>query len=91
MALLEEFADIFTEPTGLPPVRDYFDRIQLLPETAPVAVRPYRYSARHKDKLERQCCVMEDNGLIRRSTSVFSSLVLLVKKANGSWRFCVNY
>jgi hypothetical protein len=57
----------------------------------PVAVRPYRYPALHKDELERQCTAMLDQGLIRRSSSAFSSPVLLVKKPDGSWRFCVDY
>jgi hypothetical protein len=34
---------------------------------------------------------MIENDIVRRSDSTFSSLVLLVKKPNGSWRFCVDY
>ncbi|XP_066320384.1 uncharacterized protein [Miscanthus floridulus] len=55
------------------------------------AVRPYRYPVLHKDELEHQCAAMMAQGLIRRSSSAFSSPVLLVKKADGSWRFCVDY
>ena len=51
----------------------------------------YRYHASHKDELERQCTTMLEQGLIQRSTSAFSSPVLLVKKADGTWRFCVDY
>jgi hypothetical protein len=34
---------------------------------------------------------MQQLGPICHSTSTFSSLVLLVKKSDGTWRFCVNY
>ncbi|KAI4302130.1 hypothetical protein MLD38_037914 [Melastoma candidum] len=90
--LLASFDDVFAEPHGLPPPprgRDH--SIVLLPGSQPVAVRPYRYPVTHKDELERQCAAMMDQGLIRRSSSAFSSPVLLVKKADGSWRFCVDY
>jgi hypothetical protein len=54
-------------------------------------VRPYHYLASHKDELERQCTAMLEQGLVRRSSSAFSSPVILVKKSDGSWRFCVDY
>jgi hypothetical protein len=90
-AVLDEFTSIFAEPVGMPPPRARDHRITLVPGSTPVAVRPYRYSAAHKDELERQCPAMLDQGIIRRRSSAFSSPVLLVKKADDSWRFCVDY
>jgi hypothetical protein len=89
--LLASFAKTFTEPHGLPPHRSRDHGITLVPGAQPVAVRPYRYPARHKDELERQCSAMLVQGLIRPSLSAFSSPVLLVRKHDGSWRFCVDY
>jgi hypothetical protein len=56
-----------------------------------MAVRPYRYPQLQKDELELQCKVMLAQGIIRPSTAAFSAPVLLVKKHDNTWRFCVNY
>jgi hypothetical protein len=76
--------DVFTEPRGLPPQRTRDHRIVLKPGTLPVAIRPYRYPAAHKDELEHQCATMMEQGIVRRSDSTFSSPVLLVKKPDRS-------
>jgi hypothetical protein len=90
-ALLADFQDVFAAPSCVPPERGRSHRIILKPDATPVAVRPYRYPAAHKDELEKQCDAMLCQGIIRRSDFAFSSPVLLVKKADGSWRFCVDY
>jgi hypothetical protein len=89
--LLAEFEDVFTTPTGLPPQRSRDHRVHLLPGTTQVVVRPYRYPQLQKDELERQCQALEQQGLIRRSSSVFLAPVLLVKKADGTWCLCVDF
>lgn len=69
--LIQEFDDVFAKPMGLPPIGTCDHRIHLLPGTMPVAVRPYRYPIIQKDEIERQCKLMEDQGLIRCSMAVF--------------------
>jgi hypothetical protein len=44
-----------------------------------------------KDEIERQVDKMLQDGLIVPSINPFASPVLLVKKNDGSWRFCVDY
>jgi hypothetical protein len=89
--LLLRFEPLFAEPSDLPPQRHRCHQIRLVPGTPPVAVRPYRYAHHQKQELEQQCATMLRQGVIRASLSAFAAPVLLVKKSDGSWRFCVNY
>jgi hypothetical protein len=89
--VLEEFADVLAAPTSLPPHREYDHTIPLLPNSALVNTRPYRYSPLHKDEIEKQVRTLLDTCLITNNTSLFASPVLLVQKKDGTWRFCVDY
>jgi len=89
--LLVDFEVVFSTPTELPPSRDCDHTIPLVLGARPVNVRPYRYPPALKDEIERQVEDMLNQGIIQPSSSPFSSPVLLVKKKDGSWRFCVDY
>lgn len=89
--VLDEFVDLFAEPSELPPHRACDHRIPLIPGAQPVAVCSYRYSPQLKSEIEAQVSEMLKTGIIQPSSSAFSSPVLLVRKKDGIWRFCVDY
>ncbi|KAL0303885.1 UNVERIFIED_CONTAM: Retrovirus-related Pol polyprotein from transposon.6 [Sesamum radiatum] len=90
-ALLSRFESIFSIPKGLPPHRSLDHHIHLLPNQPPVNIKPYRYPHFQKDIMAALIADMLDQGIIQPSTSPFSSPVLLVKKKDGTWRFCADY
>jgi hypothetical protein len=87
---LIQYDALFQAPSSLPPAPQRYHRIRLLPGTMTVAVRPYRY-AYTQEEIERQCADLLQLDIIRPSESAFSTLVLLIKKHDGSWRMCVDY
>ncbi|XP_017431908.1 uncharacterized protein LOC108339280 [Vigna angularis] len=89
--IMSNFDGVFREPQGLPPERKVDHRIPLKEGTEPISVRPYRYPHLMKTKIERQVEEMLNLGIIRPSNSPYSSLVILVKKKDRSWRFCMDY
>ncbi|PNX83132.1 retrotransposon-related protein, partial [Trifolium pratense] len=75
----------------LPPVRSQSHQIKLQPDHGAVSVRPYRYPHHQKEEIERQVKELLEAVVIRQSMSAFSSLVILVRKKDKSWRMCVDY
>lgn len=90
-ALLLKYGNVFEMPSGLPPSRAFDHSIPLVPEATPIKIKPYRYPHSQKTEIESMVTEMLREGLIEPSTSPFSSPVLLVRKKDGSWRFCTDY
>lgn len=82
---------MFSTPHGLPPNRPHDHHIHLIPNAGPVNARPYRYPHFQKEVMAKLIAEMLKEGLIRPSNIPYSFPVLLVKKKDGSWRFCVDY
>lgn len=81
----------FQKPTGLPPSREQDHSIHLHPGAQPMNVKPYRYPYFQKQVMEQLVAEMLKEGVIRPSTCPFSLPVLLGRKKDGTWRFCVDY
>lgn len=87
-ALLNRFSSVFGDPKLLPPHRQYDHSIHILPDVPPVNSKPYRYAPFQKNEIEKQVKEMLAAGIIVPSISLYASPVLLVKKKDGTWRFC---
>lgn len=59
--------------------------------SSPVRSRPYRVSPSEWAIIQKEVTVMLEKGIIRPSSSPWSSPVGLVRKRDGTWRFCVDY
>jgi hypothetical protein len=89
-AILRDYGDFFQEPKGLPPHRAQDHSITLHEGAQPVSVRPYRYPFYQKEEIEKIVQELLDSEVIQPSHNPFSSPVLLVRKAHGAWRICMD-
>ena len=60
-------------------------------EGEPLRCAPYRYSLEKREEIAKQVTEMIELDVVRPSKSPWSSPVVLVRKKDGSFRFCVDY
>ncbi|CAF1084247.1 unnamed protein product [Didymodactylos carnosus] len=68
-----------------------YRRIPIQPHHQPIQSYPYRKAAKETQVINEQVKEMLDNHVIRPSSSPGSAPVVLIKKKDGSPRFCVDY
>jgi hypothetical protein len=83
--LLQQYQALFEHPSQLPPSRSCDHAIPLIPGAGPIFSRSYHFAPTIKDEIEKQVHEMLAAGLIQKSSSPFSSPMLLVKKDN-TWQ-----
>ena len=86
--LLSKYSDVFHDNLGHTTlVTHKFDT----GSTQSIKQAPRRLPYVHRDEANRQVADMLQQGVIRPSTSAWSSPVILVTKKSGELRFCVDY
>lgn len=60
-------------------------------DARPIRRRPYRVSQTERGVIQREVDEMLKRDVIEPSSSPWASPIVLVKKKDGSWRFCVDY
>ena len=92
ISIIKEFPDVFpVDISGLPPDREVEFTIDLIPETEPISIPPYRMAPAEMRELKAQLEDLLSKGFIRLSISPWGAPVLFVKKKDGSLRLCIDY
>ncbi|XP_058775725.1 uncharacterized protein LOC131650000 [Vicia villosa] len=92
LQVVRDFPKVFPdEIPDVPPEREVEFSFDLVPGTIPVSMAPYRTSPSELTKLKKKLEEFLEKKFIRPSVSPLEAPVLLVKKKDGSMRFCVDY
>lgn len=87
-ALLEKYEEVFSDVPGKTTVLSC--KIRLTTEQ-PVHVRQYPLPLSAQDPLETEVKEMLRMGIIERTESAYNSPLVAVRKADGSYRICVDF
>ena len=82
---------VFQALPGLPPPQHHDHAITLKVGADIPNLRPYRYPHYQKNEIDKLVSEMLTSGIIRPSINPFASPIILVKKKDGSLRFCIDY
>ena len=86
-----QFADVFAEPSGLPPDRGVEHVIPLEPGAQPPFKRMYRLSPSELIEVKRQVTELLQKQLIEPSVSPYGAPLLFVLKKGGELRMVIDY
>jgi len=90
--LLAEYSDVFSHGDGdMGLTKVISHNILLAAGTTPIRQPTRRLGPEKENEVSRQVQDLLDRDLIEPAHGAWSSPVVLVKKKDGSWRFCVDY
>ncbi|UYV70144.1 K02A2.6-like, partial [Cordylochernes scorpioides] len=91
VSCLDEFIGIFDfGSTPIKPTSTVKHKINT-GDQSPIKQRPYRVAPSERRLIQDEVNKMIENLIVKPSESPWSSPVILVRKKDGTWRFCVDY
>ena len=91
MELIHKYQDVFSKCEG---DLGYFDKAKFVIDTGnskPIKQRAYRIPYAKREQIDKMVNDMLKSNVIRKSSSPWASPIVLVKKKDGSERFCVDF
>ncbi|GFX55818.1 retrovirus-related Pol polyprotein from transposon 297 [Trichonephila clavipes] len=89
--LLRKFSGLFTRTDKSTAAKTNVKHRIFTGDHAPINQRAYRVSPTERRIIHEEVQKRLDEGIVQPSESPWSSPVVLVRKKDGSWRFCVDY
>ena len=86
--LLDDFKDVLSNEPGKTAITEYNIETG---NANPVCLQPYRLPHAYRETARWDLQDMEQNGIIEPSSSEWAAPIVLVKKKDGTLRFCVDY
>ena len=91
-ALLAKYQDVFSKYEGDVGRTDLVKHsIPLIEGARPIRQPPHRLGPLKEAEADRQVTDLLEKGLIEPANGAWSSPVVMVRKKDGGWRFCVDY
>ncbi|XP_047485268.1 uncharacterized protein LOC125036565 [Penaeus chinensis] len=89
LKLLQEFLDLFTDTPQVTTL--VMHDVKLVPGAVPIKQSPYRMAPLKSQVLKTEIEYLLVAGIIEPSKSHWASPCVLVRKADSSWRLCIDY
>jgi hypothetical protein len=87
-AVLDKYSDVFTDKPGCTTLVDFKIHLNT---TDPIRIKGYPVPYNAREAVDEEVSKMLDLGVIEPSNSPYSSPVVLVRKKDGTNRFCIDF
>lgn len=91
LSLLQSFKHLFNDDITNLPQTDLVQHTINLKDCRPIRCQPYKTNPKTREIIDKELKNLLDNNIIRESSSPWAAPIVMVKKKDGSIRFCTDF